>query len=255
LFDTVGSLDDDFRVWGYALRHGARAARAMVRRHRLHTRPPADFTTRGVRLSLADSWATPAVRADVYDGRYESGEAAVLLATATDSDRILDIGCGAGFVTTLASRIAEAVWGYEANPAMVAVSRRTLMANGQDAEIINAVLQIAPRAAEVEFYVRKDFTTSSLVGTPEATCVSVPALDFAAEVTARRASYLIIDIEGAETELLQAHLPACVSKISVECHPVVTGQSAVSTMLAALLAQGFTLDLDVSEFPVLFLRR
>jgi FkbM family methyltransferase len=209
-----------------------------------------------VRLSLSDAWATPAVRADIYDGRYESGEAAVLLDTATVRDRILDIGCGAGFITTLASRSAEAVWGYEANPAMVAVSRRTLSANGQDAEIFNAVLQNAPSASEVEFYVRDDFTTSSLARTPDATCVNVPALDFTTEVTAREASYLLIDIEGAETELLrEASMPSCVTKISVECHPRVSGLSAVNLMLATLLAQDFRLDLEVSRLPVLYLSR
>lgn len=179
----------------------------------------------------------------------------MILATATPTDRIVDIGCGAGFTTTLASRTASAVWGYDANPQMVAAARRTVAANGQAAEIINAVLQVAPGAPEVDFYVRDDFTTSSLIGGPGATCIRVPVLDFASTVTNHCASYIVLDIEGAEIDILEAPVPACVTKLCVECHPATTGRSAVSAMLSSLLADGFTLDLCVSRLPVLYLER
>jgi FkbM family methyltransferase len=209
----------------------------------------------GVRLDLSEAWATPRVRAAVYDGYYEVEEATVLLGTISADDRILEIGCGAGFITTLASRAAAAVQSYDANPAMAAAAKRTLDINGAEAAIVNGVLQVGPGATDIDFFVREDFPRSSLTNSPGATRVRVPALDFAAEVTAHRASYLMIDIEGGETDLLQAPVPACVKKLTVECHPTVTGHAAVSAMLASLLAQGFVADLETSRLPVLFLER
>ena len=246
---------DDVRAWAYALRHGASTAQATIRRHRVHRRPPASVVIRGVQLALSGAWATAAVRTALCDGTYEASEAAIVSATVAADDRVLDIGCGAGFVSALASRRGATVYGYEANPAMIAVARQTLSANGQTGEVINAVLQVAPRATEVTFYVREDFTTSNLVRTQDATGVQVQVLDFEAEILSRRATYLVIDIEGAETDLLLAQIPACVRKLCVECHPAVTGQSALSAMIAALLRQNFVMDVATSRLPVLYFER
>lgn len=62
-------------------------------------------------------------------------------------DRVTEIGCGVGFVGTIASRIAgHGVRPRDANPAMVAAARRTIERNGASATVATAVLQHRPTA-------------------------------------------------------------------------------------------------------------
>jgi FkbM family methyltransferase len=145
---------------------------------------------------------------------------------------------------------------YDADPKMVAAARRTIERNAARATVTNAVLTNEPAAPPTTgFYVRPDFWLSSLAPHPEATRIDVPLLDLATEITAHDASYLIVDIEGAETDLLRTPLPASVRKICVECHPAVSGREDVRALLSSLLDQGFALDLELSRPPVLFLDR
>lgn len=82
--------------------------------------------------------------------------------------------------------------------------------------------------------------------------VEIPVLDFAE--ACEGASYLIVDIEGGEVDLLAGELPG-VRAICVECHPRVVTPQAITAMLASLFQQGFALDLALSQGPVLYLQR
>jgi FkbM family methyltransferase len=172
------------------------------------------------------------------------------------SDRVLEIGCGIGFLGTIASRIVGGtVRCYDANPAMSAAACRTIERNGAVATVINAVLEHKPSASTTVFYVHEDFWSSSLTPKPGTTAISVPVLDVAREITKHDASYLIVDIEGGETDLLRERLPACVGSLCVECHPNTSGPDDITTMMISLFSQGFTLDLERSRPPVLYFAR
>jgi len=222
---------------------------------RLHARAPDDFILRGVRLDLGDAWATPWIRAAIYDGYYETPEAKIIEATVLSSDRVLEIGCGVGFLGTIAGRIAASVRCYDANPTMAATARDTLERNGVPALVVNAVLQNCPTGAETAFYVHDDFWTSSLAPDPAATEIRVPVLDLGTEIADYRASYLVVDIEGGETDLLRRPIPTSVLRVCVECHPAVSSPAATAGMLTSLEAQGFAVNVDHSLPPVLYLER
>jgi FkbM family methyltransferase len=240
-------IDEALRLCGLSI------VRSGVPVWRLHRAAPDDFKLRGVRLDLAATWVTPGLRAGIYDGNYEAFEAEIIDATMTSDDRVLEIGCGIGFIASLAARVVgDAVRCYDANPAIAAAARETIGRNGGTATVVTGVLQHNPEADATSFYVTENFTTSSLVPIPGATAVTVPVLDAATEIAVHRTSYLIVDIEGAETELLREPLPACVRKVCVECHPSVSRPEA---MLGSLFDQGFTLSFEHSRPPVLYLSR
>ena len=69
------------------------------------------------------------------------------------------------------------------------------------------------------------------------------------------ATYLMVDIEGHETDLLRITLPECVTTVCVDTHSRITGAPAVSAMIRSLLAEGFTLDLERCILPVLLFSR
>jgi FkbM family methyltransferase len=239
-----------------ALRRRGLQLAPAVPNERLRRLAPRDFELRGVRLDLTEGWATPTLCGTIYDRCYEDREARIVEATIRPSDRVLEIGCGVGFLATVASRIVgDAVRCYDADPAMVTAARRTIERNGASATITAAVLQPSPVAETISFYVHDDFWASSLVPDPEATEISVPVLDLAREITEQAASYLLIDIEGGETDLLLDPLPACVRKLCVECHPTVSSPAAITAMLVSVLSQDFALSLEHSRPPVLYFER
>lgn len=251
-------LSDDSlaRSLVHACRLSARTARKRFRKARLHAAAPDTFTLRGVSLHLDEDWVTPSIRESIYNEWYEESEATIVAATVGREDRVLEIGCGVGFIATIASRIVDnAVRCYEADPKMAAAARRTIERNAAGATVTNAVLATDPAAPTTDFYVHPDFWLSSLAPHPDATRIDVPLLDLATEIAEHDASYLIVDIEGAETELLAKPLPASIRKICVECHPAVSDRDDVRALLSSLLDQGFALDLVVSVPPVLFLDR
>jgi FkbM family methyltransferase len=162
------------------------------------------------------------------------------------------LGSGAGYITAVAAGIAREVRAFEANPAMVEVGRATLARNRVSATIENAVVERAPKEPTVPFYVASEFVVSSLKPSAVAHRIEVPTRDLAAVCDG--CSYLVVDIEGAEVDLLREELPG-IRAICVETHPSATGLRRIAEMLTSLFEQGFTLDVEQSRKNVLYLQR
>ena len=221
----------------------------------------------GVEVALDEAWAGPSVRAALRSGSYERAERSVLVATLSPDDIYLELGCGIGVLATLAARrVGERnVVAVEADPAIAKVARETASRNGHVIDVRNAVLLHEPVEEVAAFYVRPDFRLSSLSPAPqkreseespgELQMIGVPIVDALGTMAGVGASYLMVDIEGGETDLLRLPLPDCVTTVCVELHAEATGIDAQSEMVAALIANGFDLDVDGSNSPVLLFRR
>lgn len=221
----------------------------------------------GVEVMIDETWASPQVRAALRSGSYERAEREVLTATLSPDDTYLELGCGIGILATLAAvRVGDGnVVAVEADPAIATVARETASRNGHAIDVRNAVLLHDPVEAVTTFYARPDFRVSSLSPLPEARRsdespaelrrMQVPAVDAFGTIAGVGASYLMVDIEGGETDLLRLPLPDCVTTVCVDLHAEATGIDAQSEMVAALLANGFDLDIGRSDLPALLFRR
>jgi len=221
----------------------------------------------GVDVMFDGPWASPKVQASLGSGRYERSERAVLAATLSPDDTYLELGCGIGLLATIAAaRVGDAnVVAVEADPVLADVARETASRNGYAIDVRNAVLLHDPVEATVPFYVRPDFRLSSLNPLPEARgsdgspaelrTIQVPVLDAHETIAGVGASYLMVDIEGGEMDLLRRPLPDCVTTLCVDLHANATGIDTQSEMLAVLLASGFDLDIGNSVLPALLFRR
>jgi len=209
----------------------------------------------GVDLELDDSWATPSVREGIYTGSYEAPERRVLRRTLRPDDRYMELGAGIGLLITCACRVvgADNVVGYEANPDLARVARETARRNAFDAKIVNAVL--GERSGETDFYVRREFWDSSLRPSSDAKQIRVPLRSFGGALADFRPTYLMLDIEGGEIDLLTHPLPATVRAVCVEVHPAVVSDGAIDDLVVKLIADGFSLIFSESDGVTAFFER
>jgi FkbM family methyltransferase len=204
----------------------------------------------GVVLTLGP-WATTPIRETMRLGSYEGPERDVLSSTLRPSDVVLELGTGSGYLTTIAARIATEVRGFDANPHMTAVARATVADNSARATITNGVLSRGGHGT-APFYVSSNFAESSLAPIEGAEVIDVPIFELADALSG--CTYMLVDIEGAELELLAGELLG-VERICVETHPGITGVARIVEMIDSLRAQGFRLDSEISQGQVLYLRR
>ncbi|QIE55204.1 FkbM family methyltransferase [Pikeienuella piscinae] len=214
---------------------------------------------RGVRIRNDPKIITHRVRISLEKQRYEQDEAARLDRIIAPGERILELGAGLGFISSLCARDerTEAVLCFEANPELIEFIRETHALNGVAATVENAVLTTAPGPARVNFYLRDTFWGSSLApdASPYRRVVSVPLRRFDKVAERFRPSFIICDIEGAEVDLFANARLNGVSKVLVEIHTAVTGRRGVARLFAAMAAQGFVYDEKLSRGSVILFVR
>jgi FkbM family methyltransferase len=180
------------------------------------------------------------MREILYSGKYELAERRIVAKCLESSDTVLEIGTGLGLLAVLcAKRVgSERVVTVEANPALIPVIRETFELNGVRPELKNCVL--GKGHGELVFYVMKDFWSSSTVKRSDsATPVMVAQQDFADLLATVRPTFLIIDIEGGEYDLLKDMELPFVRKIAIELHERVIGRDKTTSVLESLARQGF----------------
>ncbi len=218
-------------------------------------RQPDRITYHGVKLDLGYH-VTPEIRRDIYAERYERGEARWLMWELEPSDIVMEIGAGMGFVSTLcALRLgSERVFAYEANPALIPVAEATYKLNDVQPTLINGIL--GSEDGSVEFYVEEDFVASSVHRrSEEATAVSVPKIDVKREIEKIKPTFMVVDVEGAEYDLVPLIDWSEIQKVIIDLHPHVIGEAKTAKVLAVLTHSGLEIDSRISTTTKKLLRR
>ena len=104
----------------------------------------------------------------------------------------------------------------------------------------NAVVDPVADGGTVPFYLRRDFWSSSLSPTPWAYLeeVAVPRVSFDSVRERYRPTMLIVDIEGAETQLLSGIALTGIKKIYVELHQNLIGRVGMKNVFDFLSSKG-----------------
>lgn len=217
------------------------------------------FALRGVLIPDDPEVITPAIRTAILSGRFEAEEAAAVPRIVRDGDRVLEIGAGIGFMSTLLSRQpgVVSVIAAEANPRLIGYMARLHADNGvTGVERLNAVLTNAG-GPSATFYLRRDFWMGSLMPGPnpyEGT-VEVPTRGLDALLRDKDITLIVCDIEGAEAFLFEGADLRGVDRIFLELHDHVTGLKGVAALFRALGAQGFAYDPRHSAQSVVLFQR
>ncbi|HEY8565264.1 MAG TPA: FkbM family methyltransferase [Beijerinckiaceae bacterium] len=186
---------------------------------------------------------------------YETSDLELLTRHVGSGDRLMVLGGGIGVTTALGTRITgEPVTVIEANLALHPVIAQQAVLNGGRVTLVHAAV-VGDAAAypdgSVTFEVASDFWYSRLGAGHGA--IAVPALGFDRLCAEHRPSAVLIDIEGAETDVLAGPVPETVRTLIVEIHTPELGAAATGAIVTRLVGQGFTV-VDQQALSWTFLR-
>ena len=222
-------------------------------RYRMFRQPVVEIA--GVRLPVGQHLSRKATRA-LYQGSYEKDEQRIIAARLSPDDIVIEMGAGLGFISSLcAKRIgSERVFAYEANPELRRHILRTYALN--DVRPTIEICVLGSSGGTRTFYVEKNFFSSSTVRrSARARAIQVPVKSCNEEIGRIRPSFLIVDIEGGEYELLRNIDFQTVRKIAIELHERVIGPAGVAFVRSRLADAGFHVLPDLSTEEHLYLQR
>lgn len=182
------------------------------------------------------------VQKALFNGKYERFERLMVEAHVKRGDKVLEIGVGVGLISLVAASRAGAgnVFSYEANPAVEDLIRRNYALNDLHPTLTMKAVTADGRA--LTFYQDAKVLSSSIFDRKlEGGKVTVESEAIQTLIDRHAPNVLVMDVEGAELEILPAADLSGVDRIIVEMHPHVIGADKVDALVADLVAQGFTL--------------
>lgn len=213
--------------------------------------------TGGVTIPFDAAIITPAIKHAIESGYFEAEEAQQLPHIVEPDDRVLDIGAGIGFISTLIARRAKYVISVEANPDLIPYMAGLHRLNGvENVERLNVVLGESDTGL-ARFYQRKDFWMGSLSKGPNPyiSMIKVPKMALGPLLKREHISLIVCDIEGAESVLFKSVDLGEVSRIYLELHDHITGLKGVSAVFETMAAHGFSYDPRYSSGAIVLFRK
>lgn len=214
--------------------------------------PLNSYTVRGVRLQVDARSLNAALEAALASGRYESAEAGALEHLLRPEDVYFELGAGVGFLSVLAWRVigdAQRIHVFEANPDLIDVIRRTWSDNGAGGQVRNWMLGKG-RGVHAFNVSRAFWASSGHVDYGSGRTIDVEQRDFLKQLEKRGATFVMMDIEGGEVDLLDQLLPPAVRAVVAEYHPKIIGAQQVHALWSCLESQGFRHVPEVGDSQV-----
>ena len=224
-------------------RRALRATRSVVleawRVYRLRYRPVVDV--RGIRLEIG-AHTSAAVQAEILSANYENAERTILESFLRPDDTVMELGTGLGFLAIYcAKRVgSERVFTYEANAELEGPVRRNCALNGVAPRL--EICLLGRTAGAQTFYLERNlWSSSTLRRSPAARAVTVPVRPLNDELRKVKPSFLIIDIEGGERDLIDYVDLTGVERVVIELHPHVIGPEPVAEVRSFFTKNGFSI--------------
>lgn len=239
----------------YAVLH--RNARNLIGAARERTVRNGLVKLHGVTLDISDPNVSPTIRRYVLRGHYESHEVRLAKRLLHPEDRVLELGTGMGFLTIICAKIvgAQNVYTFEANPQLESLIRSHFSLNAVEPVLDIAIL--GDGYGEETFFVNQDFFASSALDETRGDAVIVPRKDFKDTVSKIAPTVLLMDIEGAECDIVEMLEPGSLRRLIIECHPDLAGHDRIKAMISRLENLGFQTQIEGdpnSQFQLIGLR-
>jgi FkbM family methyltransferase len=193
----------------------------------------------GVLLSTDLAHVSWRVRNEVFKGTYEQPEAQLVREYVQRGDRVLEIGGGVGFVSLLCAQIcgAENVLTYEANSLMASTIEFNYALNELKPNLRSKA--VTAHGREVTFFVNENIISSSVHARSGGVAQTVNAEPLEEIISDWKPTTIVMDVEGAETNLLRASKLDGVKKLIIEWHPHIVGADEIAELKLHLAGLGF----------------
>jgi FkbM family methyltransferase len=215
------------------------ARRRVLRTYR-RWRQPRVIRHAGVLLAI-DRHVPPEILEFLYAGDYERSELKPLRKHLRPDDVVMELGAGIGFISLqCAKRIGpDRVFSFEANPGLEPYIRRNYQLNRLYPQLEICVL--GQGHGETDFYVHDQFWASTTVpGTDGTRSIRVPVRPLNEEIRRIDPTFLVLDIEGGESELFRFIDFHQIQKIALELHTGLIGHEAAAMIKRRLRDAGFS---------------
>lgn len=192
----------------------------------------------------------------IDDGTYEGGELRIVKKKLSSDDIVLELGTGIGFITTVCAKIigSDKVYSFEANSLMKPVTEELFAKNQVTPNFSIALL--ASAESQGEFYAQNNFLASSEKAKHQkGTFVKVPVLDLNDTISKIKPTYLLMDIEGNELDILKIIDFQTIQKVQFELHPQYLNKEEIEFIFKKLETYSFKMDKSVSKSNYYFFEK
>jgi FkbM family methyltransferase len=215
-------------------------------------------TINGIKLIIQKEWSFN-VKDHLIRKDYETGEVEIIKKNIVSDDIVLEIGTGLGFLSIFCSKIVgqENVISVEANPFLKEYHEKVFKQNHQYPKILYN--SIGKSGEETVFFIdRKNFWSSSLIPLEGSNIIglNVKNIDINDLIETTLPTFLIIDVEGFESELIkQIKDFKSIIKIQIETHPQLIGMDKVNEIITVLESHSFIFSTDYSKENQFFFKK
>ncbi len=180
-------------------------------------------------------------------GGHEYEERKLLIAALRPDDRVLEIGAGLGVISILAARMVGEgnATSYEANPALKPEIRANHKLNGLYPKLI--MKAVSSESGFTDFHVATNVYASSVHAIDGFQKARVECESVNQAIMDHDPSFLVIDAEGAELQLLPNAEFRNIRAMLVELHPWLIGEVACEEIRSALVDKGFSAVMSLGD--------
>lgn len=199
----------------------------------------------GINVPITPAEVSPIIWQALTSGSYEAKEARAIFKAVRQGDRVLELGSGIGIITSIIGKIPDVkVWAFEANPSTAALARRVIDANDLRNVVLSQGVLTAGEPCSFRFYVRRDLWMSSMDEKqgPYEHAIDLYSANIDEFILQHRINVLVMDIEGAERDLLQSADLSGVERIFLELHDHLYGLAGIRDIIHALASKGYAYD-------------
>ena len=199
-----------------------------------------EITLDGVKISTEAGTLPQFVRSALFQETYEYYERQIVTNILSKSDRVLEIGTGIGFISLLCAKRCgpENVLSYEANPLLEQIIRNNYRLNELTPNL--RMRAVTSHGQPITFFRSENIVSSSTNDRgSHAEKMLIQSDRFDQIVAEHKPDVVVLDVEGAEIELLSNLHNTTIRHIIVEVHPHITGEEKIQDMLSDLQKSGF----------------
>ena len=175
----------------------------------------------------------------LYKETYESDERYLVNIMLEPGDRVLEIGAGIGVVSSLCGLKCSkgAVVSYEANPNAYDFALDNIKLNKLSIDLRNKML--GSEKGEKDFYISSKILSSSSKDRGFGGKVTLPCDDISEVISDFKPTALVMDVEGAEVDLVPLVNFSNIKKIIIELHPWIVGDDQIDEVKSLIESNGF----------------